>query len=112
MLSQPAGPTLLGFDVILVATILAGMAAASVVLAVYAAVTVKDPMAKRVKALNERREQLKDGITMSAKKRTSIVRKNETTDKMKETLATLKVLQDSQLKTIQQMLAQAGIRSK
>ena len=112
MLSQPAGPTLLGFDVILVATILAGMAAASVVLAVYAAVTVKDPMAKRVKALNERREQLKAGITMSAKKRTSIVRKNETTDKMKETLATLKVLQDSQLKTIQQMLAQAGIRSK
>ncbi|MCB2048115.1 MAG: type II secretion system F family protein [Novosphingobium sp.] len=112
MLSQPTGPTLLGFDVIFVATVLAGLAAAAVLLAIYAAVTVKDPMAKRVKALNARREQLKAGITVGAKKRTSIVRKNETADKMRDTLATLKVLQDSQVATIQQMLAQAGIRSK
>jgi tight adherence protein C len=56
---------------------LAGLAAAAVMLAIYAAVTVKDPMAKRVKALNARREQLKAGITVGAKKRTSIVRRNE-----------------------------------
>jgi len=112
MFNQPSGPTLLGFDVIFVATLLAALAAASVVLAIYAAVTVKDPMAKRVKALNARREQLKAGITVSAKKRTSIVRRNETTDKLKDTLSTLKVLQDSQLAIIQQKLAQAGIRSK
>jgi tight adherence protein C len=112
MLNQPTGPTLLGFDVFFVATLLAGLAAAAVMLAIYAAVTVKDPMAKRVKALNQRREQLKAGITVGARKRTSIVRRNETTDKMKDTLSALKVLQDSQLATIQQKLAQAGIRSK
>jgi tight adherence protein C len=81
--------------------------------ALYAAVTVRDPMAKRVKALNERREQLKAGIVISnAKKRQSIVRKNETTDRIKETLQKLRVLQDSQVSVIQQKLAQAGIRKK
>jgi tight adherence protein C len=82
-------------------------------LAVYAAVTVKDPMAKRVKALNDRREELKAGIvTATAKKRQSLVRKSETTDRMKEALSGMKVLQDSQLKLAQQKLAQAGYRNK
>ena len=112
MLNQPAGPTLLGFDVIFIATILAGLAAGAVVMAIYAAVTVRDPMAKRVKALTDRREQLKAGIVVTARKRASLIRKNETTDMMKSALSTLKVLQDSQLKTVQQKLAQAGIRKK
>jgi len=111
-MNQLPGPTLLGFDIILVATILVGMASAAVVIAIYAAVTVRDPMVKRVKSLNARREELKAGISVSSKKRRSIVRRNETTDKMKETLSTLKVLQDSQIAIIQQKLAQAGIRSK
>jgi tight adherence protein C len=80
----------------------------AVMLAIYAAVTVRDPMAKRVKALAERREQLKAGIvTGSAKKRAS-----ETTDRLKGTLQSLRVLQDSQVKVVQQKLAQAGIRQK
>lgn len=112
MLNQSAGPTLLGFDVILVGTILAGIAAVAVMFAIYAAVTVKDPMARRVKTLNARREELKAGISVTARKRTSIVRKNDTTDKMKQTLSALRVLQDSQVSSIQQKLAQAGIRSK
>ncbi|MBV1918566.1 MAG: type II secretion system F family protein [Sphingomonadaceae bacterium] len=112
MLNQPAGPMVLGFDVILIATILVGMASTAVMLAIYAAVTVRDPMAKRVKSLNERREQLKAGITLTARKRASIVRKNETTDSMKQILSALKVLQDSQIASVQQKLAQAGIRSK
>lgn len=112
MLNQPAGPQLLGFDVIFVATILAGLAAGAVVMAIYAAVTVRDPMAKRVKALTDRREQLKAGIVITAKKRASLVRKNETTDRMKNALSSLKVLQDSQVKDATQKLAQAGIRKK
>ena len=113
MLTNPAGPTLLGFDVIWVGTVLAGVAAAAVMLAIYAAITVRDPMAKRVKALNDRREQLKAGIVTSAtKKRASLVRQSDATDKMRETLSSLKVLQDSQLKLIQQKLAQGGIRQK
>ncbi|MDZ4139194.1 MAG: type II secretion system F family protein, partial [Erythrobacter sp.] len=54
MIDQPTGPTLLGFDVILVGTMLAGLAAFAVMLAIYAAVTIRDPMAKRVKALEAR----------------------------------------------------------
>ncbi|MCB2050204.1 MAG: type II secretion system F family protein [Novosphingobium sp.] len=107
------GPTVLGVDVILVGSILAGIAAMAVLFAIYTAVTVRDPMAKRVKALNERREQLKAGIiTSTAKKRASLVRKNDTTDRMKSTLEGMKVLQDEQLKQVQQKLAQAGIRHK
>ncbi|MFC0588464.1 type II secretion system F family protein [Novosphingobium aquiterrae] len=113
MLNTPPGPTLLGVDVIWAGTLLAGMAAAAIMFAIYAAVTIRDPMAKRVKALNERREQLKSGIvTQSAKKRAKIVRKNETTDKMRDTLSSLKVLQASQVASVQQALAQAGIRKK
>jgi len=113
MIAPPHGPTLLGVDVILVGTILAGIAAAAVVFAIYAAVTVKDPMAKRVKTLNARREELKAGIIkQSARKRQSLVRRNDTTDKLKDTLANMKVLQESQVKVIQQKLAQAGYRNK
>ncbi|MBD3729033.1 MAG: type II secretion system F family protein [Sphingomonadales bacterium] len=107
------GPTLLGFDVIMVGTILAGVAALAVMMAIYAAVTVKDPMAKRVKSLNDRREELKAGIVKaSAKKRQSLVRKTEQTEKVKDTLASMKVLQQSQLEVIQQKLAWAGFRNK
>ncbi|MFN3817453.1 type II secretion system F family protein [Blastomonas sp.] len=103
----------MGIDVIFVATLLAAVATMAVIVAIYAATTVRDPMTKRVKALNERREQLKAGITAStAKKRTSIVHKSDTTDKMRSTLQSLRVLQDEQLKAAQQKLAQAGIRSK
>jgi tight adherence protein C len=113
MLNTPQGPTLLGVDVIWVGSILAGLAAVAVMFAVYAAVTIRDPMAKRVKALNERREQLKLGITTgTAKKRASLIRKTETTDKMRDTLSTLNVLQASQVKSAEQKLAQAGIRKK
>lgn len=113
MINPPAGPTLLGVDLILVGTILAGIAAAAVVLAIYAAVTVKDPMAKRVKALNARRDELKSGIvTAKARKRQSLVQRTDTTEKMKDTLQGMKVLQESQIKVIQQKLAQAGYRNK
>ncbi|MEQ1494168.1 MAG: type II secretion system F family protein [Novosphingobium sp.] len=113
MLNTPPGPTLLGFDVLWIGSILAGLAAIAVMFAIYTAVTIRDPMAKRVKALNDRREQLKSGIvTQSAKKRASLVRNTETTDKMKDTLSSLKVLQQSQVEMIQQKLVQAGIRRK
>jgi tight adherence protein C len=113
MITPPAGPTLLGVDVILVGSILAGIAAAAVLLAIYAAVTVTDPMAKRLKALNARRDELKSGIvTAKARKRQSLVQRTDTTDKMKDTLQGMKVLQESQIKIIQQKLAQAGYRNK
>jgi tight adherence protein C len=106
------GPTILGVDVLWVATLLSGVAAFAVLLAIYAVTTVRDPMTKRVKALNERREQLKAGITASTKRRAKLVTKNETTDRIKSILSSLKILQDSQVKAAQIKLMQAGIRSK
>jgi tight adherence protein C len=113
MIDQPSGPTLLGFDVILVGTVLAAIAAFAVMLAIYAAVTIRDPMAKRVRALEARREELKAGIvTTSSKKRASLVRRTDTTDKVKDSLARFNVLQESQVKAIQQKMAHAGFRNK
>jgi tight adherence protein C len=113
MVSTPNGPMLLGFDVLWIATMLSGVAAAAVFFAIYTAVAVRDPMTKRVKALNDRREQLKAGITAStSKRRAKLVQKSETTDRIRDFLASLKVLQDSQVKASQLKLLQAGIRSK
>ena len=107
------GVTLLGFDVIWIATLMTAISALSALYTVYAAATVRDPMTKRVKALNERREQLKAGIVAStSKRRAKLNQKNETTDKMRSFLSSLKVLQDTQLKDAQVKLMQAGIRSK
>ncbi|WP_197460172.1 type II secretion system F family protein [Sphingorhabdus sp. M41] len=112
-MTTSGGPTLMGVDVLLVATILAAVAAVAVFFAIYAAVTVRDPMAKRVKALAQRREQLKAGIMASTtKKRAKLVQQNDTTDRMRNLLSSMQVLQDTQVKEAQQKLAQAGIRSK
>ena len=110
---QPtSGPTLLGFDVIWVATLLAGVATLAVLTAIYAATTVRDPMARRVKALNERREQLKAGIVASTNKRKKLTNKNAAADKVRGILASFKMIQDDQLKATQLRLMQAGIRAK
>jgi tight adherence protein C len=73
-----------------------------VLVAIYAGTTVKDPMAKRVKALNERREQLKAGIVAStSKRRRNITNKNEMADKVRGVLGSLKMLQDEQVEKAQ-----------
>ncbi len=113
MMTTAHGPTLLGIDVYLVGSLLFAVASGLVLFAIYTAVTIRDPMQKRVKALNERREQLKAGIVINTpKKRAQLVRKNETTDRMQSLLSSLKMLQDSQLSVVHQKLAQAGIRKK
>jgi tight adherence protein C len=109
---QAAHPTLLGVDVMWVATILSGVATMAVILAIYAATTVKDPMARRVRALNERREQLKAGIVASTNKRKKLANKNQAADRVRAILSKFKMLQDDQLQKTQQRLMQAGIRNK
>src|SRR5216110_483100 len=107
-----SGPTILGFDVIYIATMLSAVATFAVMLAIYAATTVKDPMARRVKALNERREQLKAGIVASTNKRKTLRNRNQAADKVRGILTQFKMLQDDQLKKTQLRLMQAGIRTK
>ena len=108
----PSGPTILGFDVIWIATMLSAVATFAVMLAVYAATTVKDPMARRVKALNERREQLKAGIVASTNKRKKLTNRSEAADRVRSILTQFKMLQDDQVKKTQLRLMQAGIRTK
>jgi tight adherence protein C len=97
----------------MVATALSAVASFAVLLAIYAATTVRDPMAKRVKALNERREQLKAGVIASAsKRRRGISNKNEVGDKVRGFLGSMKMLQSEQVEKTQLRLVQAGIRSK
>jgi len=109
----PTGATLFGLTATDIATLLAALATLGVLVAIYAASTVRNPMARRVKALNERREQLKAGIAASTgKRRAKIVHQNDTTDRMRTFLSSMKVLQEDQLKLAQVRLAQAGIRSK
>jgi tight adherence protein C len=105
-------PTLLGFDVIWIATMLSAMATFAVLIAIYAATTVKDPMARRVKALNDRREQLKAGIVASTNKRKKLTNKNVAADRVRGILSSFKMLQDDQIKKTQIRLMQAGVRSK
>src|SRR3546814_4025205 len=82
-MAETGGPTILGVDVLWVATLLSGVAAFAVLLAIYAATTARDPMAKRVKALNDRREQLKAGITAStSNRRAKLVRSEEHTSEL------------------------------
>jgi len=107
------GGTILGIDFVMVGSILAAVATLAVLVALYAAATVKDPMGKRVKALNERREQLKAGIVAStSKRRKNITNKNEMADKVRGILSSLQVLQEEQVLKAQAKLMQAGIRTK
>jgi len=106
------GPHILGVDVIWVATLLSAVATLAVMFAIYAATTVRDPMIRRVKALNERREQLKAGIVASTNKRKKLTNRNEAADRVRSVLTQFKMLQDDQLKKIQVRLMQAGIRTK
>src|SRR6478752_2689019 len=101
------GPTLLGVDVIWVATVLSAVATLAVLVALYAATTVRDPMARRVKALNERREQLKAGIVASTNKRKKLTNRNAAADRVRGILSSFKMLQDDQIKKTQIRLMQA-----
>ena len=80
--------------------------------AIYAATTAKDPMGRRIKALNDRREQLKAGIVASTNKRKKLNHRNEAADRVRSILSKFKMLQDDQIQKTQQRLMQAGIRTK
>jgi len=109
---QPSDPTFFGINVMWVATVLSAVASFAVMIAIYAATTVKDPMARRVKALNERREQLKAGIVASTNKRKKLNNRNVAADRVRNILSSFKMLQDDQIKKTQERLMQAGIRTK
>jgi tight adherence protein C len=101
----------LGMTATDLATLLAALASFAVMVAIWSAATVRDPMRGRVKALQDRREQLKAGITAS-RRRASVATKAEATDFMRGILKKLSVMQNEQAKLVEVKLMQAGIRSK
>jgi len=105
-------PTLFGLDLLMLATLLPAFGAA-LLMGTYATRALRDPMTRRVRALNDRREQLKAGITAStAKRRTKLVHQSNAADRVRALLSSLRVLQDEQVKEAQRKLIQAGIRNK
>ena len=73
----------------------------------------RDPMTRRVRALNDRREQLKAGVAASkTRRRAKMENKTASTLRMKAILGSMKMLQDTQLKAAALNLSRAGIRTK
>ena len=102
---------LFGMSATDLATLLAALASLAVMVAMWSALTVRDPMRGRVKALQDRREQLKAGIVAS-RRRASVATKAEATDFMRNILKKMSVMQNEQAKVASVKLMQAGIRSK
>src|SRR3546814_2526270 len=88
--NPPPGTTLFGLTGTDIGTLLAALATFAVLFALYTVSTVRDPMARRVKSLNERREQLKAGITASTtRRRAKLVKKNQRSEEHTSELQSL-----------------------
>jgi tight adherence protein C len=92
------------------ATLLAGLAALAVFVAIWAGTTVRDPMRARVKALQAQREELKAGVVTP--RRRQAAKQAQRIDTMRDILKKLAVLQEEQTKAAQDKLIKAGYRSR
>ncbi|HIV77854.1 MAG TPA: type II secretion system F family protein [Candidatus Sphingomonas excrementigallinarum] len=101
-----------GLDPASLTALLWGLCIFALLVAGYALIGSRDPMTRRVRALNERRELLKNGIVSAPKPRAQLIDRATLLDRMRKVLGALKMLQDEQLKAVQIKLLQAGIRSK
>ena len=110
-MTSPA-PAILGLDPASLSALLWGVCVFALLVAGYALIGSRDPMTKRVRALNERRELLKAGIDSAPKRRAQLIDRATLLERMRTVLDALKMLQDEQVKAIQLRLLQAGIRSK
>lgn len=110
-MTSPAS-AVLTLDPASLAALLWGICVFALLVAGYAVIGTRDPMARRVRALNERRELLKAGIDSAPKRRAQLIDRATLLERMRAVLSTFKMLQDEQVKAIQIRLLQAGIRSK
>jgi tight adherence protein C len=92
-------------------TIMAAVGVVAIMIAIWAATTVRDPMRGRVKALQAQRDELKTGLTAS-RRRITAAKSNESVNQMRSLLQKMQVLQAEQTKAITDKLMQAGWRSK
>ncbi|WP_322963043.1 type II secretion system F family protein [Sphingomonas fuzhouensis] len=110
-MNNPA-PVFLGLSAASFTTLLWGVCLFALLAAGYMLLGQRDPMTRRVRALNARREQLKAGVVSPPKRRAQLIDRDDMLGRMRTILSTFKVLQDEQLKAVHIRLLQAGIRSK
>lgn len=100
----------IGLDILDIITILAGLGMFLTVMVVWQATTSSKPMGKRLKHLEGRRESLKAGI-VSAKRRTSPIKKASSLGAMTQIVNQFKMMQTEQTKRAKIKLIQAGYRN-
>ncbi|HJO67017.1 MAG TPA: type II secretion system F family protein [Sphingomonas sanguinis] len=105
-------PTILGLDASTIVPLLWGVCVFALLVVGYVLLGSRDPMTRRVRALNERREELKAGIAAPTRRRAQLIDRADMLERMRRVLSSLKMLQDEQVKAVQVRLLQAGIRSK
>ena len=96
----------LGQEEIIIA--MAGLSALLMTLAVWSALVVRDPSQRRMKEMSDRRQQLKDGIMVTPRRRQRL----QPTTVMRQVVDRLKLLRSAQGDKLSRRLAQAGWRSK
>jgi len=101
---------ILGVSAVDLLSVVSGLVALIVMLAVYSAAIAKDPMKGRVKNLQDRREALKAGL-VTTNKRLSPVKKVDSVSALRAIANKFKLLQDEQTKKVSAALMQAGYRS-
>lgn len=101
----------LGIDIIDILSFAAGGVTLLVMLAIYQAALVKDPMKGRMKGLMARREALKAGLVTTSK-RSNPIKRVDSVSVLRQIAEKFKLLQNEQTKKINSLLAQAGFRSK
>ncbi len=102
---------MLGIAVIDILSFAAGLVSLLVLVALYQAGLVNDPMKDRIKSLQGRRDQLKSGL-ITSRKRANPVKEKSSVNLMRALAEKLKLLQDEQTQKVTIKLVQAGYRSK
>jgi len=100
-----------GLSLVDVVTLLAGATAFIAVLALWQAMLARDPMRGRLRDLQRRREALKAGL-ITQRRRSSVVKQDQSFHFMRRVVDRLKLLQSNQIQQAQKKLVQAGWRSK
>ena len=87
---------------------MAGLSAFIMTFAVYSALLVRDSSDRRMKEMADRRQQLKEGLMVTPRRRQRL----EPTTLMRQVVERLKLLRTAQTDKVTRRLAQAGWRSK
>lgn len=102
-------PGSVGEDVIIILVVLTVLANMFIL---YRLMLVQDPLASRVKALNERREQLKAGLIQSKRKTPRRAQHEKSVGFMRDIVNRLNLLRSGEAKKAREKLMKAGFRSR